>query len=179
MTEPVSFTIKSLNNATLSAEDKDALTAFQVKLSKMRRAGRAVVAVYSTMKNRVALLEQGIINTPSADLKLLEEAERLRLRLKELGIILTGDASLGKRDIESAPSLLQRMETPIWNTWEATSAPSKTAQYNCTRAGKLFEQFLKDLNVVKQDIEKLEKQLNDLGAPYTNGRMQLPDWKME
>ncbi len=179
LTEQVSFTIQSLNNATLSAEDKDALTAFQVKLSKMRRAGRAVAAVHSTMKNRVALLEQGIINTPSADLKLLEEAERLRLRLQELGVTLTGDASLSKRDIESAPSLLERMETPIWNTWEATSAPSKTAQDNYTRAGKLFEQFLKDLNVVKQDIEQLEKQLNDLGAPYTNGRMELPDWKME
>jgi hypothetical protein len=96
-----------------------------------------------------------------------------------LGVTLTGDASLSKRDIESAPSLLERMETPIWNTWEATSAPSKTAQDNYTRAGKLFEQFLKDLNVVKQDIEQLEKQLNDLGAPYTNGRMELPDWKME
>lgn len=179
LTDKIPFTIKSLNNATLSATDKDALTAFQIKLSKMRRAGRAVTAVHSTMKNRIALLEKAVLNTPSADLKLLEKVENLRLRLEELGVELLGDASLSKRDIESAPSLIERMELPIWNTWDATSAPSKTAQENYTRAGVLFEQFLKDLNAVKKDIETLENQLNDLGAPYTKGRLQLPDWKME
>ena len=68
LTERVPFTIQSLDNATLSAPDKQALTAFQVKLSKMRRAGRAVVAVHGTMKKRIAFLEKGVLNTPSADL---------------------------------------------------------------------------------------------------------------
>ena len=110
---------------------------------------------------------------------MLATVERLRLRLETLGVELLGDASLSSRDIESAPSLIERMELPIWNTWNATSAPSKTAQENYLRAGVLFEKFLTDLNGVKQEIEALEKQLNDLGAPFTQGRLQLPDWKME
>jgi hypothetical protein len=43
----------------------------------------------------------------------------------------------------------------------------------------MFETFLGDLNSLKAEINKLEKQLNDLGGPYTPGRLQIPDWKLE
>lgn len=179
LTEKVPFTIKSLNNATLSAQDKAALTAFEVKLTKMRRAGRAASSVYNTMVNRIDHLQKGILETPNADLKLLEQAESIRIRLKEMGVELYGDGSLSGRDIEAEPSLLERMESPIWNMWGATSAPSQTAQKNYTLVGKMFEKFLVDLNNLRGDINKLEEQLNDLGGPYTPGRIQIPDWKME
>lgn len=179
LTEKIPFKIKSLNNATLSAEDKDALTAFETKLAKMRRAGRAVGSVYSSMNNRIAHLQKGIMVTPNADLKLLETAEKIRLRLKELGVDLYGDGSLSSREFEAEPGLFERMESPIWNMWDATAAPSQTAQKNYTIVGKMFEKFLGELNTVKKEINDLEQQLNDLGAPYTPGRIQIPDWKLE
>jgi photosystem II stability/assembly factor-like uncharacterized protein len=179
LTEKIAFNIKSLNNATLAAEDKLALEAFEIKLSKMRRAGRGVSSVFSSMSNRVEHLQKGIILTPDSDLKLLETAEKLRLNLKKMSIELHGDGSLSAREFEATPGLLNRMESPIWNMWDATSAPSKTAQKNYEIVGKMFEQFLKDMTTVKKEINNLEKQLNDLGGPYTPGRIQIPDWKME
>lgn len=179
LTDKVPFTVKSLNNATLAAEDKAALTAFEVKLTKMRRAGRGAASVFNEMNKRVSYLQKGVVETPDADLKLLKTVEDLRIRLKEMSIRLYGDGSLSKREFETAPGLMQRMEGPIWNMWDATSAPSTTAQKNYTIVGKMFEQFLKDLEVVRKDINTLEQQLNDLGAPYTSGRIQVPDWKLE
>ncbi len=96
-----------------------------------------------------------------------------------MSIELHGDGSLSSRDFEAAPGLLGRMESPIWNMWDATSAPSQTAQKNYELVGKMFEKFLADMTTVKGEINDLEKQLNDLGGPYTPGRIQIPDWKME
>lgn len=179
LTLSVPFEIKSLNNATLSAEDKMALTAFEVKLSKMRRAGRAVIAVHSDMKKRVQHLEHAVLHTPEADLKLLEQVEALRLRLEELSVELLGDASRSRREIETAPSLVARLEMPIWSMWGSTAAPSASTQANYLKAGQAFEQYLVKMKAAKADLEKLERQLNELGAPYTPGRLQLPDWKLE
>lgn len=179
LTEPVQFEIESLNNATLSAEDKDALTEFEVKLSKMRRAGRAVIAVHGDLKKRVQHLHEAVLYTPESDLALLEKVEGLRLRLETLGTTLMGDATRSSRDIESEPSLLERMEMPIWSMWNSTSAPSESTRANYLKAGQAFEKFLADLRSVQTDLEAVEKQLNELGAPYTPGRMQIPDWKLE
>jgi hypothetical protein len=71
------------------------------------------------------------------------------------------------------------MESPIWNMWNATSAPSQSAQRNYQQAGKLFEDFLSELKAFEKDLSGIEQQLNDLGGPYTKGRVQIPDWKME
>ena len=179
LTEEVAFEIKSLNNATLSADDKAALTAFEVKLSEMRRAGRAVIAVHSDMKKRVQHLQQAVLYTPEADLSLLKQVETLRLRLEELGVTLLGDASRSRRDVETEPSLVQRMEMPIWSMWGATSAPAESTRANYLKAGLAFEKFLLDLKTSKDDLEKIERQLHEAGAPYTPGRLQIPDWKME
>ena len=68
------------------ASGEFSLTAFEIKLAKMRRAGRAVGSVYQSMTNRVAHIQKGILQTPNADLKLLETCETLRIKLKEMGI---------------------------------------------------------------------------------------------
>ena len=131
------------------------------------------------MNNRLAHLQKGIMLTPDADLKLLETAEKLRILLKELGINLFGDGSLSKREFETEPGLMERMESPIWNMWGSTAAPSKTAQKNYIVVGKMFEELLESLTVIKNEINQLELQLNELGGPYTPGRIHIPDWKLE
>jgi hypothetical protein len=179
LTEKVPFEIKSLNNATLATADKAALEAFEVKLTKMRRAGRAVGSVYVGMNKRIAHLQKSILQTGEADLKLLEDADKIRLKLKELGITLYGDGSLSSREFEVNPGLISRMEGTIWSIWYSTATPSETAQKNYTVAGKLFENFLADLTKVQTEMNQLEQKLNGMGAPYTPGSTAIPDWKME
>lgn len=179
LTDPSEFEIQSLNNATLSAADKTALTAFEIKLSKMRRAGRAVIAVHGDLKKRVKHLHEAVLYTPESDLALLKKVDELRLRLEQLGVTLLGDGTRSSRGIETEPSLVARLESPIWSMWNATSAPSESTRANYLKAGQAFEKFLVDLRSVQKDLKKVEQQLNDLGAPYTPGRMQIPDWKLE
>ena len=179
LTEKVAFNIKSLNNATLGAEDKAALTAFEQKLSKMRRAARAASAVFGSMNNRIKFIKKGIMETPEADLSLMADAEKLRLALKEMSIQLYGDGSLSKREFETEAGLFERMEGPIWNMWNATSAPTKTAMDNYLVLGKEFEEQLKAMRGLEQQLDGLEKQLNDMGAPFTSGRNYIPDWKLD
>ena len=119
------------------------------------------------------------METPEADLSLMADAEKLRLALKEMSIQLYGDGSLSKREFETEAGLFERMEGPIWNMWNATSAPTKTAMDNYLVLGKEFEEQLKAMRGLEQQLDGLEKQLNDMGAPFTSGRNYIPDWKLD
>ena len=138
-----------------------------------------MIAVHGDLKKRTKHLHEAVLYTPESDLAMLGKVEDLRLRLEKLGVTLMGDATRSRRDIETEPSLLARMESPIWSMWNATSAPSESTRASYLKAGQAFEKFLADLRIVQSDLEQSEKQLNDLGAPYTPGRMQIPDWKLD
>ena len=45
--------------------------------------------------------------------------------------------------------------------------------------GKEFEEQLKAMRGLEQQLDGLEKQLNDMGAPFTSGRNYIPDWKLD
>lgn len=177
--EETTFKIKSLNNATLTAKDKLALEEFEVKLTKMRRAGRAIGSVLSDFDKRIQHLEKGILHSTTTSLNVLEEVEELRIQHKQLGIEMYGDNSLSSREFETVPSLTERMEKSIWNMWYATAAPSKSAYKRYEIAGDLFTAFLSNLATLEGRIIKLEERLSKDGAPYTNGSSLIPDWKKE
>lgn len=179
MSGKIAFVVKSLNNVTLPAADKIALNAFSMKMTKMRRAARGASEVYNTLNNRVKHLQKAILETPDADLKLLEPLEKLYLQLKETGIVLYGDGSLSSREFAYAPGLLSRIETAMDNFWDATSAAPVSAERHYTQAADIFEQLLKDLKTMDKAISDIEMELFKLGAPYTQGSDFVPDWKRE
>ena len=179
MSGKIAFVVKSLNNVTLPAADKAALNAFSMKMTKMRRAARGASEVYNTLNNRVKHLQKAIFETADADLKLLEQLEKLYLQLKEAGIVLYGDGSLSSREFAYAPGLLSRIETAMDNFWDATSAAPVSAERHYTQAADIFEQLLKDLKTMDKAISDIEMELFKLGAPYTQGSDFVPDWKRE
>ena len=179
LSDKVPFNTKSLNNATLAAADKTALTAFSVKMAKMRRAARGASEVFGDMTERVKYLQKAVLEAPDAKLERLEQLEKLHIRLKEMAIILYGDASLGSRDTEDKPGLLARIEITMDNFWDATSTVPASANRHYELAGEIFEQFLKDMNAVNKEISIIEEEMFKLGAPYTKGSSFVPDWKRE
>lgn len=179
MSEKMPFSTQSLNNATLAATDKAALTAFSVKMVKMRRAARGASQVYRDMTDRVKHLEKAVLEAPDAKLESLARLEKLHIRLKEMGIVLYGDGSLASRDMADKTGLLARIEITMDNFWEATSAVPTSADRQYRLAGEIFEQFLKDLEAVNKEVSTIEEEMYKLGAPYTKGSSFVPDWKME
>ena len=173
------FIIKSLKNASLPPTDMMALNNFSVKMTKMRRAARAVSEVCNTQQSRLQHLNKAVIETPGSDLKLLERIEKLNIIQKQIAIILYGDRSLSSREFAVPPGLLSRIETTMDNFWEATGAVPVSAEKNYSQAAEILEKLLSDVKNMESELKKLEEELFKLGAPYTQGSDFIPDWKRE
>jgi photosystem II stability/assembly factor-like uncharacterized protein len=173
------FTIKSLDNATLGAEDLAAVNAFEVKFSKMRRAARGLGKVYGNMNDRIKHLKKAVLQTPESDLNTIEWLENLEVQLKELGIVLYGDASLSSREFETKTSLSGRIEITMGNIWGSTAKVPEWAEAHYQEAGEILEDALKTAADLEKEIAKIEEQLYKQGAPYSKGSSFIPDWKLE
>ena len=165
------FTVKLLNNATLAASDRKAVVAFQEKVSELRRMIAGANATHRDLANAVKYLKVAVRETPNAPYSLLADIESIENRLQQLSLQLNGDRSLARREFETAPSIRQRVELIVYGLWNSTAAPTTTQEQNYTIAAELFAPVLKEIKqIADTDLPKIEKQLEEMGAPYTPRR---------
>jgi len=66
----------------------------------------------------------------------------------------------------------------LWGIWSTSSEQTKTQNDAYNIAGDEFEKVLTSLrNIAEKDIIELNKELDNLGSPWTPGR--IPNWKKE
>ncbi|MBU0755933.1 MAG: glycosyl hydrolase, partial [Planctomycetes bacterium] len=174
-----SFEAVPLNLATLPAEDRLELLAFQQKTGRLQRAVLGARRVLDETKERIDLIKAAVDQTPAPVLESAQEARRLEKRLAQLRITLLGDSSIERRMEPIPPAILSRVQSIVSGHWNAsTSAPTQSFRDSYEVAADAFESFLADLKLfVEQDLYRLERKLDDLGAPWTPGR--LPVWSRE
>ncbi|MFT7157024.1 MAG: photosystem II stability/assembly factor-like uncharacterized protein [Parvicella sp.] len=173
-----SFECKWLEEPTLTT-DKDALFAFQLQAEKLRNAVSTTSKFTEDLSNRITYLEKAIVNTPTADLKLLAQIQTLKTELALLKINLWGDETLSSRDVEEANSISGASGTIIWTMWEARANVTETNKRLYQEAGTALESVVKALASVDTKIKTIEKTFDEMDLPYTPGRFKVPDWKMD
>jgi len=177
LVEPQKFVCKSLNLATLGAEDKLALLEFQTKVNELRRTIHAVSKVKGETDTRVKHIVAAIQSAPDVPLSLMGDVKEIEKQLHSIALKLHGDRSLAKREFETAPGVMGRVETIVWSMWRATSAPTQTNIDGYKIAADEFEPLLADLKKVIAQVKAIEDKLNDYKAPFTPGR--IPKWEKE
>ncbi len=172
---PVSFTAKSLNNASLPATDRQAYLDFCKKISRLRKAVSAAGNIRAEMNGKLGNIQSALMDMPAAPKEMLKQVYDLSRRLSALQIQFSGDATLARREFETPPSLFGRIGLIEDGMWNSTAAPTETFKENYAIAAKQFGPLLDEMKAVAKEIEALEKQLELNGAPATPGRW--PDWK--
>ena len=176
--EPQSFSMVPLGAATLPAEDREALNAFQQQTSRLSRAVSAAVAIVGDAQHRMTLLAHAIDATPSATPDHRSRLRALELRLTDLREALTGDATVARRSEPIPPTIQGRVDRIIYGHWRSTSAPTQTQRDSYRHAAEAFGPVLGQLEtLVETDLAGLEAELEAAGAPWTPGR--FPEWTME
>ena len=104
--EPQSFVAETTGTATLAAEDRDALVAFQQKVARLQRAVLGAVAAAGEARTRLDHIDKAILDTPDADAGLVDRSRALRERLADLGVLLQGDRTVARRSEPVAPSIM-------------------------------------------------------------------------
>jgi photosystem II stability/assembly factor-like uncharacterized protein len=170
-----SFDAVPLGAATLEAQDREALLAFQEKTADLQRAVLGAVRAVREADERIEHVRQAILETPSAGPDLMQQARELEVRLADLRERLTGDRTKRSRNAPTLPGIAQRVSNIVQGHWRATSAPTETHQRNYEIAAEQFGAWLPEFRqLVEAELGQLEQRLEELGAPWTPGR--IPSW---
>lgn len=175
---PVSFELSAMGLGALEPTDRAALKDFQMKVGRLQRAVLGANRVVNDAEQRLRHLRQAILETPGADPALTQREEKLRLKLRDLEIRLSGDPTVSAQDEAQEESINGRIGSIVDRLWGAAIPPAQSDREQYRYAGQLFADVLASLRtLIEWDIPSLEADLEKAGAPWTPGR--LPDWQPE
>ena len=174
---PVEFTCKKLMNTTLPSSDYQENIVFSKKVGRLAVAVNGSSRLTEELISKVEHFKQAIYATPGAGQELMDKARNLALELEELRFKFNGvSAKASSEEIPPAQvPLLTRMGNISYTHMGSTSAITSTEKMEYEIVAEEFPPILEALTrIVEQDIPALEAKLNNIGAPWTPGR--VPVW---
>ncbi len=174
---PQSFKVTPLQNTTLPAQDRGELMTFMDKVMEMYGAVRGADYLNKELIKKVATMQQAIYAAPKADQALADEARSLAKELEQIRFKLHGvDAKASWEEIPPAEiPILRRMNNLMWIHYRATTGVTGTAREQYKIMKEVFPPIPAQLEkIVREKIPALEQKLNEIGAPWTPGR--IPDF---
>lgn len=173
---PETFSVYSLELATLSADDPDAVLAFAREAGELRRAVSGATRALGEAENRIRHLRQAVLDTPGAGPEYMERIEKIRLELEGLGVELRGDRTVSSRQEAQTPSISGRIGAVVGAMTDVTSPPTATHREQYGYAREMYTRVQSALHrVIGRDLVELENDLERIGAPWTPGR--LPEYQ--
>lgn len=166
LTQPKTFTLNWLDNNTFKLEDKSALIAFQKDIEDTRRKMMAVNRFKNELKKKIGKLKANVRNTPNANLVWLEELRGMEYQINKMEVELNGDQSLSKRYFDTPPSLLSRINSATWNSYNSTAAPTGRQRENLRIAQEEMAGLINELEKISGTAEEINQGLIKIGAPY-------------
>jgi len=176
--QPQEFQVKVDGQENMSASDRAALVEFQQKVARLQRAVSGATEAANALKPRLVAIRRALLETPSAGESLLADASALDKRTNEVLRALRGDTPLRQRNMNLPPSIGERVGEIVGSQRMSTARPTQTHVNQYAAASADFETALQQLRqLIEVDLNKLEKQMEAAGAPWTPGR--IPEWKPE
>jgi photosystem II stability/assembly factor-like uncharacterized protein len=155
--------------------DRQALLAFQQKLTRLRRAVSGALSSANNLESRLEDIKRALDQTPSIADKWRAVARTLEARNREILRRLRGDEELRRRNENTPMSIAERVETIVGEQRLSLDPPTTTHRQQYDAASYALTQELGKLrHIIQVDLPPLEKALNAAGAPWTPGR--LPEW---
>jgi len=176
LADPQKVRVMPLGLATLEAKDKEAAFAFQAKVARLQRAVHGAIDAAKEADKRLKYLRQAILDTPDADPALLATDIDIQKRLDQVMVELKGDPTKTKREIETPPSIADRVDRITGDQWYSTGMPTTTQTDSYQWAAEAFTGTLERLRtLVDDDLASLESKVEAAGGPWTPGR-GVPHW---
>ncbi len=177
---PIDFNVVPLNNKTILNNKENELVAFQEKVNELNRTITGTEKYLDELIERIEKIKQAIINTPAIDSSLMKNAKKIKEELVEIKLKFSRDNKYPSVE-ENPPSTVtinERLRI-LKNTHRRSTA--KLTQKEKDAFSILTEIFpaIRDRikNIKNNKLTKLENQLEQIGAPWTPGR--LPSLKLK
>lgn len=171
---PVNFVCKSLNNASIPAQDKKEYADFCNKIASLRRAVSAGGGILNEMKDKLSNFNTALKDMQGDNKQLIKNVFEINQKLTKLEYELYGDATRSRREFETLPSIDGRVSDIEGSMWSVTAAPTETFKNSYQIASTDFGVWLQSLKNIDSEIKKVEQELEVNKAPSTPGRW--PKW---
>jgi hypothetical protein len=179
MVDKTSFNCNWLEQMSIPVADKEQTLAFQIKVTKLRRAVDGSSKMLSTLNERIKYIKAALKIYPNLDLNKITLVKGLEEKADKLNISLYGDQSLSKRDIEQNESISGSVGLIIWNMWRSRSAPTTTNIKLYNSAAESYSELIPSLSSLEKEVVELENYLDENNVPYTPNRTIINNWKKE
>ncbi|MHC1708379.1 MAG: WD40/YVTN/BNR-like repeat-containing protein [Bacteroidales bacterium] len=171
-----SFNTVILNNSSLPPADRLVLGEFQLQVADFSRVIHGCNKELQLMQDRIKAMREALNYTLKADSGIINKAKDLADELRMLSNRMNGDPTLSQRNENQPPSITSRINDVIYGIYGSTSAPTQSMKDNLQVAIQEFEPVYARLKAISDnEIARLEQQMDELGSPWTPGR--LPELK--
>jgi photosystem II stability/assembly factor-like uncharacterized protein len=173
----VPFKAVSLNLATLPAENLPEVEAFNAKVSELAGTMAAAENFATELRNKAVIIRQTLLNMAGSEPALMNRAAALEKRLDDVMFKFDGpEAKASWEEVPPGPMPLNRRLRAI--VYGSLSSSSGTTQTQIDNYGILRQELppvLQELKSINEEIGGLNRELDEMGAPWTPGR--IPDWQ--
>jgi photosystem II stability/assembly factor-like uncharacterized protein len=172
---PQPFKVATEGTASLSAADRAAQEQFLRKVSNLYRAVSGAVHSAEDVETRLKAIREALHEAPAAEKQLGAEADAIEQHDREILRALRGDIEVAKHSEPVSSSINDRVNSVMEGERFSLARPTQSHidSYNIA-ATEFTEQLAKLHTLVESDLTKLEKEMEDAGAPWTPGR--VPVW---
>ena len=179
LVDKTSFNCNWLDQLSTPTNDRNELLAFQQKVDRLRKAVGASGEVISQDKKRIDFIKSAFKTYPGLDISYLNKLNKIEKQRDDIHIKLYGDPSLSNRDIEQKDAISSRVGIIIWNMWRNRSNPTTTNKMLYESASDMFEEVVKELQKLDENIKVIESYLEENEVPFTPGRGLIMNWNKE
>ena len=115
------------------------------------------------------------MKAPDAPNTLMDDALRIKRETEDVLQLLYKDETIANRNEPRSPTIYDRLNDIAWGMWRTTSSPTQTQRESFNVASEEFAPILAQVKrLIEIDLDNLESQMEQFGAPWTPGR--VPGW---
>lgn len=170
---PVAFSCKPLDIVTFPSTDNRAKLAWLKEASDYARTVYGTLNYTNELKDRANSVAQALHNTPASTPDMRKEAERLIAELENIIFRFRGPSARASSE-EIPPAdvpLSNRLNRIAMTSYSQSGDISQIVKDQLTVLKSEFPPVLERAKKAGEDLQKLEKQLDDIKAPWTPGRV--------
>lgn len=169
---PVSFEVKYVGAAPLSADDMKQLMEFQKQVVKLQRDLTAAQGTASDITSKLEAMKSALDQTPTAPADARERIRKLIAAQRDTVRMLNGDSVLRNRNENVPDSIAERVGVAAGATRTIVSMPTGTQRQQYEIARKELDAVSATLRQrVETELKEIDALLEKLGAPWTPGRL--------
>ena len=167
LSQPRSFDVAALGGSTLPEQDPTEVLAFEQRVGNLVRLAAGAQRRLGELEAQLKAMREAALRTPAPTAPMVERVRVLQLRRADLRDALAGDQVREERTEPVSPAILDRVRQVFRSNLDSTYGPTATQRQSYETAESAFNAFQVDLQQFEADVEALDRDLEQAGAPYT------------